>query len=181
MSYTLAAAAAACGLNKSTVLRAIKAGKISGTKDEHGKWHIEAAELHRVYPPVAAAAHGMQTQPSISGMRADGKSSRQRVDQNLHGVLRAHRARDRRDDSNSDRRMGARPPPYVAGEERKGAIAVPTSVLHCGTGTLQCNARTSSGVPPAYVGETAITQKISPGRTSSHSRYSLLACPATVI
>jgi hypothetical protein len=38
MSYTLAAAAAACGLNKSTVLRAIKAGKISGTKDEHGKW-----------------------------------------------------------------------------------------------------------------------------------------------
>ena len=52
MSYTLAAA----GLNKSTVLRAIKAGKISGTKDEHGKWHIEAAELHRVYPPVAAAA-----------------------------------------------------------------------------------------------------------------------------
>jgi hypothetical protein len=52
------AAAAACGLNKLTVLRAIKAGKISGTKDEHGKWHIEAAELHRVYPPVAAAAAG---------------------------------------------------------------------------------------------------------------------------
>src|SRR5215475_7096474 len=44
MSYTLAAAAAACGLNKSTVLRAIKAGKISGTKDEHDEWRIEAAE-----------------------------------------------------------------------------------------------------------------------------------------
>jgi len=58
MSYTLAAAIAACGPHKSTVLRAIKAGKISGTKDEHGKWHIEAAELHRVYPPVAAAAAG---------------------------------------------------------------------------------------------------------------------------
>jgi hypothetical protein len=56
MSYTLAAAAAACGLNKPTVLRAIKA--ISGTKDEHGEWHIEAAELHRVDPPVAAAAAG---------------------------------------------------------------------------------------------------------------------------
>ena len=39
MSYTLAAAAAACGLNKSTVLRAIKAGKTSGTKDEHGVAH----------------------------------------------------------------------------------------------------------------------------------------------
>ena len=58
MSYTLAAAAAACGLSKSTVLRAIKAGKISGTKDEHGEWHIQTAELHRVYPPVAAAAAG---------------------------------------------------------------------------------------------------------------------------
>jgi hypothetical protein len=58
ISYTLAAAAAACGLNKSTVLRAIKAGKVSGTKDEHGEWHIEAAELDRVYPPVAAAAAG---------------------------------------------------------------------------------------------------------------------------
>jgi predicted site-specific integrase-resolvase len=63
MSYTLAAAAAACGLNKSTVLRAIKAGKISGTKDEHGEWHIEAAELHRVYPPVAAAAAGNRALP----------------------------------------------------------------------------------------------------------------------
>jgi hypothetical protein len=58
MSYTLAAAAAACGVNKSTVLRAIKGGKISGTKDEHGEWHVEPAELHRVYPPVAAAAAG---------------------------------------------------------------------------------------------------------------------------
>ena len=48
MSYTLAAAAAACGLNRSTVLRAIKARKISGTKDEHGEWHIEAAELSRL-------------------------------------------------------------------------------------------------------------------------------------
>jgi hypothetical protein len=56
MSYTLASAAAACGVNKSTVLRAIKSGKVSGTKDENGEWHIEPAELHRVYPPVASIA-----------------------------------------------------------------------------------------------------------------------------
>ena len=36
MPYTLAAAAAACGVNKSTVLRAIKSGKVSGTKDVNG-------------------------------------------------------------------------------------------------------------------------------------------------
>lgn len=54
MSYSLAAAATACGINRSTVLRAIKAGKISASKDEQGEWRIEAAELHRVYPPVQA-------------------------------------------------------------------------------------------------------------------------------
>jgi hypothetical protein len=73
-----------------------------------------------------------EAQPSISGMRADGKSSRQRVDQNFHAVLRAHRATDGRDNGGYDRSMGERPPPYVAGEKRKGAILVPTSVLHCG-------------------------------------------------
>jgi hypothetical protein len=63
MSYTLASAAAACGVNKSTILRAIKSGKISGTKDEHGEWHVEPAELHRVYPPVADAVAGIDALP----------------------------------------------------------------------------------------------------------------------
>ena len=63
MPYTLAAAAAACGVNKSTVLRAIKSGKVSGTKDVNGEWHVEPAELHRVYPPVADAAAGTDAMP----------------------------------------------------------------------------------------------------------------------
>lgn len=54
MSYSLAAAAAATALNKTTILRAIKNGRISGTKNESGDWQIEPAELHRVYPPVAS-------------------------------------------------------------------------------------------------------------------------------
>jgi hypothetical protein len=36
MAYSLAAAAAATGLNKTTVLRAIKTGKISGARDKSG-------------------------------------------------------------------------------------------------------------------------------------------------
>lgn len=55
MAYTLAEAAAACGLNKSTILRAVKNGRISGTKDDLGVWHVEAAELHRIFPPAASA------------------------------------------------------------------------------------------------------------------------------
>lgn len=52
MPYTLAEAAKATGTNKTTILRAIKSGKVSGTKDEHGTWLVEPAELHRVYPPA---------------------------------------------------------------------------------------------------------------------------------
>lgn len=54
MPYTLAAAATAVDLNKTTILRAIKSGKISAQMDEHGHWRIEPAELHRVYPPAAS-------------------------------------------------------------------------------------------------------------------------------
>jgi hypothetical protein len=56
MPYRLSEAAAACSLNKSTVRRAIKTGKVSATKDAHGQWHIEPAELHRVYPPRTEAS-----------------------------------------------------------------------------------------------------------------------------
>ena len=63
MSYTLSEAAAACGVNKSTVLRAVKSGRISGTKDEFGTWHVEAAELHRVFPPAASAAASPEAMP----------------------------------------------------------------------------------------------------------------------
>jgi excisionase family DNA binding protein len=41
MSYTLAEAAQATGLNRSTILRALKAGRISGARDEVGAWESE--------------------------------------------------------------------------------------------------------------------------------------------
>jgi predicted site-specific integrase-resolvase len=59
MAYTLAAAAAATGLNKTTVLRAIKSGRISGTKTELGEWLVEPAEIHRVYPSVRPSRHAL--------------------------------------------------------------------------------------------------------------------------
>src|SRR6266487_3109369 len=56
MSYKLAEAAVACGVNKTTLLRAIKSGKVSATRDAHEQWQIEPAELHRVYPPRTKAS-----------------------------------------------------------------------------------------------------------------------------
>ena len=52
MAYSLAVAAAATGLNKTAVLRAIKTGTLRGARNENGEWHVEPAELHRVYPPL---------------------------------------------------------------------------------------------------------------------------------
>jgi hypothetical protein len=52
MAYSLQQAADAAGVNKSTILRAIQAGKVSATRNEHDQWLIEPAELHRVYPPT---------------------------------------------------------------------------------------------------------------------------------
>ena len=52
MSYSLSNAAAACGVYKSPVLRSIKSGRLTATKDALGQWRIEPAELHRVYPPA---------------------------------------------------------------------------------------------------------------------------------
>lgn len=56
MPYTLAEAAQACGVNRSTILRAIKSGRISGQRDELGAWSVEQVELHRVFPPAPAEA-----------------------------------------------------------------------------------------------------------------------------
>ena len=54
--HTIATAAAAVGRNKTAILRAIKAKKISVTKDENGEWQIDPAELHRIYPPLRSAS-----------------------------------------------------------------------------------------------------------------------------
>jgi len=50
MMLTLTQAAKATGKSKSTILRAIKTGRISASKGEVGVFLIDAAELHRVFP-----------------------------------------------------------------------------------------------------------------------------------
>jgi len=51
-SISLADAGKLTGLHKVSILRAIKKGKISADKDEHGEWRLQPAELFRVYPPL---------------------------------------------------------------------------------------------------------------------------------
>jgi TolA-binding protein len=43
-------AAEAVGLTKPALFKAIKAGRLSATKDDRNQWHIDPAELFRAYP-----------------------------------------------------------------------------------------------------------------------------------
>ena len=71
MSLTLAEAALATGLNRSTILRAIKAGKISGLRDVNGAWAVEPVELHRVFPPASATLKAAPQDAHTDAMVAD--------------------------------------------------------------------------------------------------------------
>ncbi len=70
--YNLMSAAAAAGVNRSTVLRAIKAGRISAQRDSNNGWEIDPAEFHRVFPPLPlpAIASPQQDQQQIDGQVA---------------------------------------------------------------------------------------------------------------
>jgi len=52
----LTAAAQAAGVNRSTVVRALKNGRLSATNNETGERCIDTAELMRVFGPLKAAA-----------------------------------------------------------------------------------------------------------------------------
>ena len=51
--YTLGQAAKATGKSKSTLLSAIKNGRISYISKDNNGYQIDPSELHRVYPPVS--------------------------------------------------------------------------------------------------------------------------------
>ena len=50
MALTLNQAAKACGRSKSTLLDAIRSGRMSAPKNDRGRYAIDPAELHRAFP-----------------------------------------------------------------------------------------------------------------------------------
>jgi hypothetical protein len=61
MAIGLSEAAAATGVNRSTIYRAWKAGRVSATRTETGQIEIEPAELFRVFPPIAGQQGAQDT------------------------------------------------------------------------------------------------------------------------
>lgn len=70
MTLTLAQAAAAAGRSRSTLLRAIRKGSISASRDDAGGFLVEEAELHRVFPNGATDAASDAPLPSLDAALA---------------------------------------------------------------------------------------------------------------
>lgn len=54
MAMGLSEAAAATGVNRSTIYRAWKSGRMSATRTDAGQIEVDPAELFRVFPPIAS-------------------------------------------------------------------------------------------------------------------------------
>ena len=63
MMLTLGAASKLTGLNRTTVLRAIKSGRLSATRRDDGSYVIDPAELERVYT--------IRQMPDVQGAQRD--------------------------------------------------------------------------------------------------------------
>ena len=103
MSYSLAGAAKATGLNKRAIREAIKGGKLAATRDELGQWQVEAAELHRFYPAVerCRAGRGAAQRPATPDHAAIGpqvdaiiRRAEERLQRQLDDVRRDQAKRD---------------------------------------------------------------------------------------
>ena len=69
MMITLCQAARACGKNKSTILNAIKKGRLSASRDDLGNWQIDPAELSRVYPPTTQMVEIEQVETGLETLK----------------------------------------------------------------------------------------------------------------
>lgn len=101
MMLTLGAAARAVGVSKSTLARAIKAGKLSATRKPDGGYYIDAAELTRVYP-LADAANATrhvrpQPTPDATSATAAGLAAEVTGLRELNTVLREQLADTKQD------------------------------------------------------------------------------------
>jgi hypothetical protein len=63
-------------MSKTSIFRSIKAGRISGTKDEFGQWCIEPCELYRVYPALTDVTESDSTpEQAVTGGETGGDTA----------------------------------------------------------------------------------------------------------
>ncbi len=70
MALTLNQAAKTCGRSKSTLINAVRTGRMTAPKDDLGRYAIDPAELHRVFPfrpPDRSENRSPEPQPTTLG------------------------------------------------------------------------------------------------------------------
>jgi|KBSSwiStaDraftv2_1062776.scaffolds.fasta_scaffold1853402_1 hypothetical protein len=126
MAYTLSEAAAATGHNRSAIFKAIRKGALSARRDEAtGHWLVEAAELHRLYPPVMpAGAKG----PTGNGQEMAGNGELREVRARLADALsQVDDLKRRLDESERERRATAEKLTALLSDSRTAPAATPAS------------------------------------------------------
>jgi hypothetical protein len=72
MTITLGEASRQTGKTKSTILKALRTGRVSGIKDDKGEWQIDPAELFRVYAPASSPANDSAPEVNAATENSDG-------------------------------------------------------------------------------------------------------------
>jgi hypothetical protein len=90
MAIGLSEAAAATGVNRSTIYRAFKAGRLSAARTDTGQIEVEPAELFRVFPPIASQQGAHDAAP-YSATNSNG------TDNTLHDGVLEHEVQQLRD------------------------------------------------------------------------------------
>jgi excisionase family DNA binding protein len=122
MPLSLRQAAVQAGTSKTTILRAIKSGKLSAGRTDGGGWAIEPSELFRVYPPDRAvpgtAGQSVPGSDQTDELVAELRAQLVRMDRTLDDV-REDRDRWR---SMAERLTLAAPQPIVPPTEPAGRL-----------------------------------------------------------
>jgi septal ring factor EnvC (AmiA/AmiB activator) len=103
-AFTLAQAIAATGRSRSTLIRAIRQGTITATRDKSGTYLVEPSELHRVFP---ASDHGMPDDLANGSSRHAEIAARLEAEQAKNAILldQVQDLRRRLDQADTDRRQ----------------------------------------------------------------------------
>jgi excisionase family DNA binding protein len=128
MALTLSQAARSCGRGKTTLLRAVRSGRLSATRDETGgTWLIEPSELARVFPPgpvpetTNGAVRNGADRPAVIEARIAEMIETQRLRDDFIADLRA-----RLDRSETERREAQARVAALLADQRPRADSPPT-------------------------------------------------------
>jgi len=129
MNMSLAAAALAADVNKTTLLiiRAIKGGKVSRGRDKHRPRRIAPAEIHRVYPsaPQWSAAPNAPQRDTTATLEAQIAGLREVADLLRAQLDETRRDRDKWADATTAA-LRALPPPTESLPTRSRKMVVPS-------------------------------------------------------